>query len=1197
MKDQSIAKDQNVDHSAGLHERVRSVCAAVSTFPDSIRRLQRCRELGGMEPRLLSGLLKALGTTETIMSSVFTKYGHLHRHSDPFALNGQRQERPAGPESEIKEAIERVRSDLEYFLDGVSTKVLNRASLKGYQPPARERLLALSSSPRWTILHEHRFQMHRDIRKNQTAGHSSQLAPTGSTSAPSATAIMDIFLTQEADLVQRLNNMCNDMEMTIENMSKRLGEKNGDMPAKKERVATMNAEKAVAESIEAISRRLSDLATTVSQFCRDTGVNENGFLRFDEWFLFLIMLDVPLQDEKSSAIFNHLAGKELLNRGAIPISALERLVETYDREATVEADVVQKPKPKQLFRKTGSTSSKSEEVSNESDDKAAVLTIRLQECPNSFVQKHRRGLIMNMQKNAITFKSTTHPYETLSEEEKSLAETCVTEHIVARKAQNVARYVKKRKNFLQKNVQLQQAYMKSRQREHEHTSEQERKRLSFLRDKERMLNELRKRTRYISRCDDINNVKSKEAFSREKEQNSMNLCTVRDTVDQRVVDRMGRYFHTPFFHENMTKEQRQSQLKAVEIQQARVVRRKLLTGQKEKSGGKKADTVLSDIRLASCVYALRVHLEGGGIDPIAEDERTNIRLRASAVVFQRIWRRHLFHNYLWARNYLCDTHHVYQLFERCIPVSKSLGLRPMEQLSFVHDAIPNVKDRRHCHALRPPVDDDRIVADVALVTKLLVEVNLPLSVDKMRQEIIALELKIKNSGKAKNGSRKDDEAIAVQKASDTTEKSLPGSIGNTPHTSAKQRVDVPFLIFKAWWVKLIPPPFDATTMVRVVKAAKQQHAREIRAAEDEDQRVRAFHDAPLISKFARLKQSHEDSFKDLKRRTMREICDHADAAYAQRQTISKLQEHHKKHRPKEHRTVKYKPEDSSEEDALNMYRVIYDDKILQPGSDQSHELLSKAKSLHHLKRCLQKHRTAVVGLSQQDHDTHVRSHDHSRGFRKGSSDIIQKRHQAIGTAVMGSSTVETFDKSISVRSAPNMVDGGRALRKDIAAILDPQHFDAFHPHHLRSSKFEKLRKAQELQRTQSESRIEALGNAAMHKQRSLALLRVHRDINVARTIAAAEAGNWAAAAENLPLGNKISLNRKYSQELSYFEVSPQTEFEKAGSFRRRKGQQRSKTAKTSFSWKNELDEAINRGLDGLASSSDFDVWGKIHRKY
>ena len=135
-------------------------------------------------------------------------------------------------------------------------------------------------------------------------------------------------------------------------------------------------------------------------------------------------------------------------------------------------------------------------------------------------------------------------------------------------------------------MQLQQAYMKSRQREHEHTSEQERKRLSFLRDKERMLNELRKRTRYISRCDDINNVKSKEAFSREKEQNSMNLCTVRDTVDQRVVDRMGRYFHTPFFHENMTKEQRQSQLKAVEIQQARVVRRKLLTGQKEKSGGK-----------------------------------------------------------------------------------------------------------------------------------------------------------------------------------------------------------------------------------------------------------------------------------------------------------------------------------------------------------------------------------------------------------------------------------------------------------------------------------------------------------------------------------------------------------------------------------------------------------------------------------
>ena len=91
-------------------------------------------------------------------------------------------------------------------------------------------------------------------------------------------------------------------------------------------------------------------------------------------------------------------------------------------EATVEADVVQNQSQNNYSVKQALLL-QNLRILNESDDKAAVLTIRLQECPNSFVQKHRRGLIMNMQKNAITFKSTTHPYETLSEEEKSLAET------------------------------------------------------------------------------------------------------------------------------------------------------------------------------------------------------------------------------------------------------------------------------------------------------------------------------------------------------------------------------------------------------------------------------------------------------------------------------------------------------------------------------------------------------------------------------------------------------------------------------------------------------------------------------------------------------------------------------------------------------------------------------------------------------
>ena len=59
-------------------------------------------------------------------------------------------------------------------------------------------------APKWTILHEHRFQLHKALRKQHAVPNQPKVL--------SANAVMDIFLTQEAETIDLLNRECKNAE-------------------------------------------------------------------------------------------------------------------------------------------------------------------------------------------------------------------------------------------------------------------------------------------------------------------------------------------------------------------------------------------------------------------------------------------------------------------------------------------------------------------------------------------------------------------------------------------------------------------------------------------------------------------------------------------------------------------------------------------------------------------------------------------------------------------------------------------------------------------------------------------------------------------------------------------------------------------------------------------------------------------------
>ena len=69
---------------------------------------------------------------------------------------------------------------------------------------------ALSSvvAPKWTILHEHRFQLHKALRK--------QRAVPNQPKVHTANAVMDIFLAQEAETIDLLNRECKNAEVSTD---------------------------------------------------------------------------------------------------------------------------------------------------------------------------------------------------------------------------------------------------------------------------------------------------------------------------------------------------------------------------------------------------------------------------------------------------------------------------------------------------------------------------------------------------------------------------------------------------------------------------------------------------------------------------------------------------------------------------------------------------------------------------------------------------------------------------------------------------------------------------------------------------------------------------------------------------------------------------------------------------------------------
>ena len=1149
----------------------------------------------------------------------------------------------AGKAVSVAAAIERVRIDLESSLDGSVSNSYNRSTAKSsHHVRPRESILALSSAPKWTILHEHRYQMHLDTRKA-----TSRIQRIHNRSSLSAAAVMDIFLTQDAEMVQKLNLLCNDMELTMSSMEKQCEESRRKRGNQESKQVQVNIEVLLPETIERISKKLLERSMTVDGVCIDIGIDKAGFLHFDGWSLLLMILNLPLPDTESSTLFDHLAGSEAgaLTRG-IAVKQLEKLVADHRLGVAAYSNSHNLNNNNNNSKESSSSSSSSggggggaKKQQKEAKEQQSRSYFRNRDHdhgagggssggPGSAEYKGNGHIAASVEATGTAALADTtaqqilrswtalrtkvdQQFDSISEKQKALAERCVSEHIIARKEQNVARYIRKRQEFLRRNVQLQQAYMKMRQKEQEHVEEQRKKNILFHKAKERLLNELRKR----NKC-----VRSGDGGKRNSSGASESSGGRTASIGRRVVERMDRYEPAPFFHDEMSQEQRRKQLKIVQRQQHLSVRREL-TGHcpTVKQG---ADGALSDIRLASCEYALRVHLEGGGVDPGAEEARTTLLLKSSAIVFQRVWRRHLFRRYLWAYGYLRDTHHAYQLFERCVPppAKSHHGLRRMEDLSFVHDAVPAVTDPRHSHALRPPVDDQSIVADITLVAKLLTDMNLPLSVDKMRQAIVALELSVK---KAEDAKSKNNGTPAAKKSPD------PMPQKNAPKPGRPQRYGRPkspqkkktttwvyFQLFKKWWCEIIPPPFDATTMVRVLKAAKKQHAREIRANEDEAVAAKRLADAPVIWKNARQKQREESEFNKQMRRTMQELSDHANAAYAQRQAQSKQAVSQRLNDLQ--RTKAHPPEGTGtvEEETLKMYRVIYDDTEWAPNSKRTQALLSKAGDLHRVRTALHKHRTAVVALTQCHHDEHERSRNHSRMFRKGTAEVIERRHRAMSAKLGSRQSKEDLFVVPRVSSAGKNNESripGKKVVKGKASLFDPQYFDAFDPHYLRTSKFEEVRKTSALERSKSESRIEALQNAALHKQRALSLLQLNGRKNEARTVEAAEAGDWATAAEGLPEDIKVSLARNFVREFGDApkqQQQPQTTpklFRKKKRRRRRRPQSLLSATSTSATsaiesvtmkkkkpsckgatWRNELENLCGGG------DADFESWGQQH---
>ena len=383
-----------------------------------------------------------------------------------------------------------------------------------------------------------------------------------------------------------------------------------------------------------------------------------------------------------------------------------------------------------------------------------------------------------------------HPFDQLTRKEVNLAEICYTEHVLGRRRLKLDNYIARRCEFLKENIAIQRKGIASRDSDMLRLREVEKAKVSFLREK-----------RVVQRMLDYHEEGRGLQLGRKTHGKAPSMMAGHEVLLTAHVDDLGQAS------------------KAGMLEQIRKYRR-AVRNDELKSGVNVAK--VERAKLVCNEYIMRVHAEGGGVDVKLEARRLREYNTSAANMLQKMWRVHLFRTYIWAMHYLRQRHHVYQLFNRCIPDSKKpKDLKSTNAMPFLRDS--HCKDEAHLTANKVPLEhryhthdsivplgglnrDERV--NVAMVTKLMIDLELPMSLTDIRDAVLDLD---KMSHEA---------AMSALHYHNS-------QVANIYNQMKHPVAGVDFETFVVWWAKVLPRPMSPIVMVRLVRAAMRQHTREI----------------------------------------------------------------------------------------------------------------------------------------------------------------------------------------------------------------------------------------------------------------------------------------------------------------------------------------------------------------------------------
>ena len=384
------------------------------------------------------------------------------------------------------------------------------------------------------------------------------------------------------------------------------------------------------------------------------------------------------------------------------------------------------------------------------------------------------------------------PFQDLEQHEINIAETLVAEHVLHRRSARIEGYIRMRASYLETNVSRQKAMLRTAEVAAARAASLAARRHVFKR-------ELTKTTRRLHELDD---------------------STAGDTDDWRS---------------------RRATTRAV----ARPV---TAAGTTSVHGeGREPAACVRNARSMSNAYTQRIAQgEGGGFDAPREVARETRRKRQAVCLLQRMYRGHLFRLYVWAVRYLQEPHHIVQLFERCMILPESEApnetagvdapsvcgrpgdLRRMDVIEQRPDDCADVEDRWHAHGrpLVPHVERSDTV-EVSRLGLLVLDLALPVTLDALHSSLDALK-KAWHAQQQQRAPPPPETMQAVSAAAPSGDEPLRRS----SRQRAKPQPLVGFAAFADWWVRILPRPSgrDQTQVIKIVQAARKQHALEVAAA-------------------------------------------------------------------------------------------------------------------------------------------------------------------------------------------------------------------------------------------------------------------------------------------------------------------------------------------------------------------------------